>query len=148
VFRRTLLTAIAAVGLLAAAGEAAATGRAAALLVDGKRHLQLWVVTTPAGRAAGVNGHPLRPGEAMWFGWTSDTTSAFWMQGVRAPLVLVWVGSDRRVIGLRRMAPCPTGPGCPVYSPPRPYRFAIELRPADLARSKLRVGARVAIGRA
>jgi uncharacterized membrane protein (UPF0127 family) len=68
------------------------------------------------------------------------------MQDVRMPLVLVWIGADRRVIGLRRMTPClDRGNDCPLYEPPRPFRFAIELLPSEVAASGLRRGARVAL---
>jgi uncharacterized membrane protein (UPF0127 family) len=148
----TSLLAAAALGAFAgahASGSAtrvstAGAGQPASLVVDGKRTLRLWVVTTLAGRTAGVNGHPLSPGEGMWFGWPKETTSSFWMHGVRSPLILVWVGRDRRVIGLRRMAPCiDRSQPCPLYRPPSSYRFAIEVRPADLRRSALRVGSAV-----
>jgi uncharacterized membrane protein (UPF0127 family) len=93
-----------------------------------------------------VKAHPLQAGEGMWFGWTEETSAAFWMQGVRVPLVLAWVDGDRRVLGLRRMEPCRKTEGdCPRYVAPEPFRWAIELRPGDLHRSGLRVGSHVTL---
>ena len=116
----------------------------AELVVDGWPSLKLWVVTTDEARAAGVNGHRLARGEGMWFGWDAETYSAFWMRGVEYPLLLAWVGSNRKVIGIGRMEPCHAIRGdCPLYEPPQTYRYAIELLPEDLERSRLRAGALV-----
>jgi len=116
----------------------------ARLVVDGRPTLRLWVVTTPEARAAGVNGHPLTPGEGMWFGWDELATSAFWMRGVAYPLLIAWVGPDQRVIRIDRMEPCAEpGAECPLYEPPSPFRWAIELLPEDRDASGLRPGARV-----
>jgi hypothetical protein len=42
------------------------------------------------------------------------------------------------------MEPCEASSrNCPVYAPPRAFRRAIEILPADLRRSGLRVGATV-----
>ncbi len=82
----------------------------------------------------------------MWFAWPEETEAAFWMRGVSSPLVLVWVDRRRSVIGLGRMNPCPdSAADCPRYWAQAPFRYAIELRPADLGRSGLRVGSRVAL---
>jgi uncharacterized membrane protein (UPF0127 family) len=143
----TVALVLACPGTVSPTTAAAADSQRAQLLVDGKPTLAVWLATTPDARRRGVTAHPLQPGEGMWFGWPEETTGAFWMKGVSYPLVLAWVAGDRRVIGLRRMRPCPGSAGsCPFYESPRPFRFAIELRPDDLRRSGLRVGSRVALG--
>jgi uncharacterized membrane protein (UPF0127 family) len=133
----------------AAAGAGAGQSPPARLVVDGKPTLRLWLATNEQTRALGVHRKPLRRGVGMWFGWPGQqTSSGFWMRGVSYPLLLVWVGGDGRVLGWRRMAPCAANaPSCPVYGPPKPFRFAIELLPADLKRSGLRVGAIVRLAR-
>jgi len=147
---RDLIVLAAVVFAVAPAAAAAGAGAArppARLVVDGESTLRVWLATTEQTRGLGVHRRPLRPGVGMWFAWPGPTSSGFWMRGVSYPLLIVWVGGDRRVIGLRRMAPCSrTAPDCPVYAPPRSFRFAIELLPADLKRSGLRVGARVRLG--
>jgi uncharacterized membrane protein (UPF0127 family) len=127
-----------------AAGAQGLAGRAL-LVVDGTPTLRVTLATTFGERARGVRGRPLKRGEGMWFQWPSDTEGAFWMQGVPDPLVLAWVGADRKVIALRRMVPCAST--CRLYWPPGPFRSAIELRPDDLRRSGLRVGSEVALRR-
>jgi uncharacterized membrane protein (UPF0127 family) len=114
------------------------------LVVNGKPTLRIWVVNTPAARAQGVKGHPLSPGEGLWFAYPSDTATAFWMGGVHAPLVLAWIDRNHRVIGIRRMKPCPREDNsCELYYPPERFRWAVEVLPRDLGPSRLKVGSLV-----
>jgi uncharacterized membrane protein (UPF0127 family) len=115
------------------------------LVVDGKTTLDLLLATTPEARSQGVRGRTLRTGEGMWFAFPRETDGAFWMMGVPYPILLAWIGSDRRVIAIRRMVPCVAS--CKLYYPPRPFRSAIELLPTDLKLSGLRAGARVELRR-
>jgi uncharacterized membrane protein (UPF0127 family) len=136
--------AIACVLILAAPAADAANPPQRRLVVDGKPTLKVWVLATPAQRSEGVKGQPIGPGQGLWFAYDSDSSAAFWMGGVTAPLLLAWVASNNRVIAIRRMEPCPRNDStCPIYRPPEYFRAAIELRPADLRRSGLRAGAAV-----
>jgi uncharacterized membrane protein (UPF0127 family) len=127
--------------LAASAAQGAADTRRQ-LVVDGKPTLKVWVLATPAERSEGVKGQPIGPGEGLWFAYDRDSSAAFWMGGVKAPLLLAWVAGNNRVIAIRRMEPCPRNDStCPIYRPPEYFRSAIELRPGDLRRSGLKAGA-------
>jgi uncharacterized membrane protein (UPF0127 family) len=134
--------AVACVLLLAAPVADAASPPRRALVVDGKATLKVWVLASPAERSEGVKGQPIGPGEGLWFAYDRDSSAAFWMGGVKSPLLLAWVASNHRVIAIRRMEPCPRNDStCPIYRPPEYFRSAIELRPSDLRRSGLKPGA-------
>jgi uncharacterized membrane protein (UPF0127 family) len=134
--------AIACVLLLAAPAAHAATENRRQLVVDGRPTLKVWVLATPAERSEGVKGRPIGPGQGLWFAYDRDSAAAFWMGGVKAPLLLAWVSSKNRVIAIRRMEPCPRNDSsCPTYQPPEYFRAAIELRPSDLRLSGLKAGA-------
>jgi uncharacterized membrane protein (UPF0127 family) len=65
------------------------------------------------------------------------------MAGVDYPLVLVWIARNHRVVGMTRMKPCPSGENCKLYYPPRSFRWALEVLPADLKESRLKKGSAV-----
>ncbi len=70
------------------------------------------------------------PVDGMLFVFPQDTTGGFWMKDTLVPLTIVFF--DARGSRVRRlsMTPCLRDP-CPIYSPRRKYRFALELRASD-----------------
>jgi uncharacterized membrane protein (UPF0127 family) len=52
------------------------------------------------------------------------------MKNTLVPLTIVFFDRDGRRVRRLSMKPCVT-PSCPVYSPGRTYRFALELRATD-----------------
>ena len=49
-----------------------------------------------------------------------------WMKNMLIPLRVYWIDSDSRVIGSRRLEPCPQDP-CPIYSISQPSLYVLEL---------------------
>ena len=95
----------------------------------GERCVRVVVADTPAKRERGLRGvADLGPYGGMLFAQPRETTTAFTMAGVSAPLEITWYSAGLRSTGASRMRPCPNGDvaHCPVYANNRPYRFALE----------------------
>jgi uncharacterized protein len=72
-----------------------------------------------------------------------DPSLFFWMKGMRFPLDMVWIGEDRRVVGVT--ADVQSEPGVPDaqlahYSPPAPVRYVLELNSGAAARIGVTTG--------
>ena len=95
----------------------------------GSRCVRVVVADTPAKRERGLRGVAnLGAYGGMLFAQRSDSSTAFTMAGVSAPLDITWYSSAARSVGASRLRPCPHAGAaqCPVYANARPYRFALE----------------------
>ena len=64
----------------------------------------------------------------MLFIFPSEGSPSFWMQGVLIPLDLVWIDGRLNVVGVTANVPPHTGPGSPpLYPPPQPVRYVLEV---------------------
>jgi uncharacterized membrane protein (UPF0127 family) len=121
----------------AAAGGTARTEATAKLRLDGVP-FRPEVARTSDQRARGLMHRLKAPADGMLFVFPGDTTGGFWMKNTLVPLAIVFF--DRRGKRVRRLAmtPCRRDP-CPIYSPGRRYRYALEL-PAGDRRTAKRLG--------
>jgi hypothetical protein len=71
----------------------------------------------------------------MLFVFPEDTTGGFWMKDTLVPLRIVFFNRNGFRVRQLSMKPCPTD-SCPIYSPRRVYRFALELRASDTRPAK------------
>jgi len=130
-FRRSVIgfLAIAAlVGALATAGSRANTS-VTRLELDGVPfHPEL--ALTSASRVRGLMNRRRAPVDGMLFVFPRDTTGGFWMKDTLVPLTIAFFDVDGQRVRKLSMTPCRGGP-CPIYSPRRRYRFALELRASD-----------------
>jgi len=130
-FRRSLIgsLAIAAlVGALAAAGSEA-NPSVTRLELDGVPfHPEL--ALTSASRVRGLMNRRKVPADGMLFVFHEDTTGGFWMKNTLVPLTIVFFDADGKRVRRLSMRPC-RGDPCPIYTPRRKYRFALELRASD-----------------
>jgi uncharacterized membrane protein (UPF0127 family) len=107
--------------------------------VDG-RCRRVAVADTGALRSDGLRGHTeLGPYAGMLFVFDGDTTTAFTMAGVTAPLEIGWYAADGARVDFAHMAPCPDRrqADCPIYAPDRKYRVAFERAGGSSAPSQL-----------
>ena len=66
--------------------------------------------------------------EGMLFIFPSDASPGFWMQGMLIPLDLVWIDGRLNVVGVTANVPPHAGPGSPpLYHPPQPVRYVLEV---------------------
>jgi uncharacterized membrane protein (UPF0127 family) len=103
------------------------TGRRGIRLSLGGRCLGLVVSLTVDERSAGLRGvRDLGPYDGMIFVDGSDSRTAFTMEDTLIPLDLGLYDADGKPVGRHSLVPCPPSTPCPVTTPSRPYRLAIE----------------------
>jgi uncharacterized membrane protein (UPF0127 family) len=78
------------------------------------------------------------PKDGMLFVFPADTEGGFWMKNTLVPLTIAFFDARGKRVRKLSMTPCRQG-SCPVYSPGRRYRFALELRASD-ARPAAKLG--------
>ncbi|MCZ6892319.1 MAG: DUF192 domain-containing protein [Chloroflexi bacterium] len=87
------------------------------------------LATTPEERARGLMGRErLGDTQGMLFIYQTDVTPGFWMRGMLISLDIVWIDADGVVAGIQREVPpalSTTDP--PLYYPPRPIRYVLEI---------------------
>lgn len=105
------------------------------------------VAETDEQRAQGLmHQDSMRGYDAMLFTFgDSDTTIGFHMRDTPLPLTVAWFDAAGHWVGAADMAPC-TGDDCPTYSPPAPYRFALEVAQPDRERIGLGPDVRIDLG--
>ena len=98
-------------------------------------------------RAKGLMGRTDLAGrDAMVFRFPTDTSAGFYMRNTPMPLSLGWFDASGRFLGATDMAPCGDRSGCPTYSPPGPYRQAVEVPQGGLGRLGMVAGSRLEVG--
>jgi uncharacterized protein len=105
--------------------------------------VRLEVAADPPSRTRGLSGRrSVAPNTGMVFLYPVDTAGGFWMKDTLVPLSIAFVASNGQVVSTNEMVPCQADP-CPVYQPPRPYRYAVELPAGALAAAGIGPGALV-----
>ena len=128
---RKLVVALVFVTVVAAGAASSAAGpTAVALRLDGAQ-FRPELALTSATRSRGLMNRRLAPADGMLFVFPGDTAGGFWMKNTLVPLRIVFFKADGRRVRQLSMTPC-RQVSCPVYSPGRTYRFALELRASDM----------------
>ena len=66
--------------------------------------------------------------EGMLFIFPSETSPAFWMQGMLISLDIIWIDSRLNVVGIASNVPPHSGSGSPpTYHPPQPVQYVLEV---------------------
>ena len=79
----------------------------------------------------------------MLFIFDEPDRHRLWTKNVRFPIDLIWLNSERRVIGWEeKLMPCSQDP-CPTYGPPQPALYALEIPTGFIARHGLKTDAQV-----
>lgn len=129
-----------------ATGESA-TSPGPSVLVGGSA-LAVEVASVPETRARGLSGRDSLPDRAgMLFLFESGIAGPFWMNGMRFPLDIVWIGADCTVVDVTLAAPPPaTGTpveALPLYRPSAPAAYVLELNAGQAQSLGVSVGAGV-----
>ncbi|HLE07432.1 MAG TPA: DUF192 domain-containing protein [archaeon] len=80
----------------------------------------------------------------MIFIFPSPTSEGFWMKNVNFPLDIIWIDSEKRIIGTDRMETC-FEKECKIYSPPGPIKFALEVKAGFVEKNKIKAGGEIEI---
>jgi uncharacterized membrane protein (UPF0127 family) len=79
----------------------------------------------------------------MLFIFDEPDLHRLWTKNVRFPIDIIWLNSDRRVIGWEEnLLPCRQDP-CPTYGPKQPALYALEVPTGLVARQRLKTDAAV-----
>ncbi len=81
-----------------------------------------------------MNRQRLARDEAMLIVFPEADYHEIWMWNMRFSLDLVWISNQREVIGVRTVSPCSALP-CPIYRPPGPAKYVLEVAPGSFNRS-------------
>jgi uncharacterized membrane protein (UPF0127 family) len=122
------LLAAAVVGAVAVA-TGGASPTATTLRLDGVR-FQPELALTSASRSLGLMNRRRAPADGMLFVFPEETIGGFWMKNTLVPLTIAFFDARGTRVRKLSMKPCLRDP-CPIYSPRRSYRFALELRASD-----------------
>ncbi len=98
------------------------------------------LATTFGERALGLSGRSsIGRNSGMLFIYETDATPGFWMRGMLFPLDIIWIDGQGEVVGVSSdLSPAPGGSQPPLYYPPGPIRYVLEVN-AGLA-EELRIG--------
>jgi uncharacterized membrane protein (UPF0127 family) len=146
VLRRTLAALVTTTALLAglaSVGQARPTATAKLFLDEASFRPEL--ALTSDRRALGLMHRRKAPADGMLFVFPGDTTGGFWMKNTLVPLAIVFFDARGKQVRRLSMKPCRRDP-CPIYSPGRRYRYALEL-PAKDTRPARRLGPLAALQR-
>ena len=93
----------------------------------------------------GLSGRPsLDPDKGMLFLFTVPGIYRFWMPDMNFPLDIVWIGSNKKVIGISADVSNEFDPADPkFYTPPAPAQYVLEVNAGFASRKNLAVGASV-----
>ncbi|MGH3066526.1 MAG: DUF192 domain-containing protein [Gaiellaceae bacterium] len=130
--------------VVATASAGASDGTTARLRLDGVP-FQPELAMTSAQRAVGLMNRRRAPKDGMLFVFPHETTGGFWMKNTLVPLTIAFFDTRGKRVRKLSMTPC-RQESCPVYSPGRRYRFALELRASD-TRPAAKLGPLSALGR-
>ena len=82
----------------------------------------------------------LEPGTGMLFLFPQEEPLSFWMKNTRIPLDMIFMDSNRRIVGIERdVPPCKFDP-CPGYGPDARSRYVLEVAGGVAAQHDLKVG--------
>jgi len=94
-------------------------------------------------RAKGLAGHrPLQDDEGMLFEFDKGTAGAFWMKGMTFPIDIIWI-TDNKISYIVENTPIPKpGQGdvdLPVYNPPKPADWVLEINSGLVKKNKIKL---------
>lgn len=79
--------------------------------------------------------------EAMLFPMEVEAQHGFWMNGMKFPIDIVWLGSDKKVVHIEEnLQPCPNVLDCKTYTPDRNALYVLETVAGFTERHNVTVG--------
>lgn len=81
----------------------------------------------------------LKDDEAMLFVFDEVCLPSFWMKNVKFPLDIIWIDSDKKIVGIKEEAPV-CEQGCEVYPPEKQCKFALEVNAGFVRKNNLKIG--------
>ena len=69
----------------------------------------------------------LAPNAGMLFFFKEEEPHSFWMKNTRIPLDMIFLDTNRRIVGIERDVPPCKVMDCPSYGPAAPSRYVLEV---------------------
>ncbi|HPB69188.1 MAG TPA: DUF192 domain-containing protein [Candidatus Omnitrophota bacterium] len=98
---------------------------------------------TPETRQRGLQRRVQMPADhGMLFVFPKSSAYGFWMKETLIPLDMIWMDHNRRIVHIEEhVPPCETtAQDCPVYTPPKPALYVLELNAGQAAEKRLKIG--------
>jgi len=85
------------------------------------------IADTPEKKSLGLGvRESMDEGEAMLFPFDIEARQSFWMHGMKFPIDIIWLDSDKTVVHIEHsLQPC-TPLDCPSYNPEEEARYVLE----------------------
>jgi uncharacterized membrane protein (UPF0127 family) len=116
--------------------------------IGGARTIDAEVATTEPQSERGLGYRDtLAPDAGMIFDLHEERVPSFWMKGMRFALDMVWIGADKRVVGVTpdiRPEPRVADAQLRRYAPAEPVRYVLEVGSGGAARLGLVAGTQLA----
>lgn len=112
-------------------------------VVIGGKTLDLSIAATEQSMAVGLSNRTSLPqDEGMLFMFTTPTTPAFWMKGMKFPIDIVWI-KDTTIVSISASLPVPDSTNYPTYSPKSEINRALEINSGWAAAHNVKAGDKV-----
>lgn len=124
-------------------------GHGTAILDNGRESvlIDVDVADRPEQRAYGLmHRESLPPDYGMMFFFFEDVQTPFYMKNTLVPLSIAFFDASGAIVDILDMEPCRADP-CPLYTPDRPYRGALEVARGSFERWNIRVGDSIRVAR-
>ncbi len=121
------------------------TGLAVREVRLGQSIVQAEIADTPVTRQQGLSGHaPLKENQGMLFMFPQPAVQSFWMIDMTFPLDMIWIGADKKVVGITADIPAPA-PGTPpkdlpTHQSPGRVQYVLEVRAGWVEGRGVKVG--------
>lgn len=86
------------------------------------------IADTPEKKSLGLGVRDsMGEGEAMLFPFDVEGRHSFWMHGMKFPIDIIWLNSDKTVVHIEHsLEPCPNSLQCPSYNPDVDAKYVLE----------------------
>lgn len=86
------------------------------------------IADTPEKQTLGLDvRESMDESQAMLFPFKNPSILPFWMNGMKFPLDIIWIGEDMRVVHVEHgLKPCPNSFDCPSYQPSENAKYVLE----------------------
>lgn len=86
------------------------------------------IADTPEKRSLGLGvRNNMTEGEGMLFLLEQSSRQPFWMNGMKFPIDIIWINSDREVVHIEHsLEPCPSSLDCPNHYPDEEALYVLE----------------------
>jgi uncharacterized membrane protein (UPF0127 family) len=103
------------------------------------------IADTPEKRSLGLGVRDsMAEGEGMLFLLETSSRQPFWMNGMKFPIDIIWINSDKEVVHIEHsLEPCPSPVDCPNYAPDEEALYVLETVAGFSERHNVTDGTRV-----